>query len=54
MAIEDEKKMKPEEREEAQKKRLAEKQFVFEINGSNFEGEMRNQDDQVVLVHVNS
>lgn len=54
MAIEDEKKMKPEDREAAQKKRLAEKQFVFEINGSNFEGEMRNQDDQIVLVHVNS
>lgn len=54
MAIEDEKKMKPEEREAARKKRLSEKNFLFELDASNFASEMRNQDDQIVLVHSSS
>ena len=45
MAIEDEKKMAPEEREAARKKRLSEKKYLYEIDGDNFQSEMRNQDD---------
>jgi hypothetical protein len=45
MAIEDEKKLNPEEREAAEKKRLAEKTFIYEMDGDNFESELKNQDD---------
>jgi fatty acid-binding protein DegV len=54
MAIEDEKKLNPEIREVAEKKRLAEKIFIYEMDSDNFESELKNQDDQIVLVHVSS